>query len=124
MKYFNKAAAALLLVGSTVLAGCGQVHVGTVDRARVQEEAPQLKSVVDEANAKLMEAQQLQMDTQRKMAGLQQMYSIQLEQKLNAAMQDIVKEKKLDVVLDSSKKYPSVLSGGVDVTDEVIGKLQ
>lgn len=143
MKYFNKAAAALLLVSSTVLAGCGQVHVGTVDRARVQEEAPQLKSVVDEANAKLMEAQQdaqskftanpnmtaeesqqLQMDTQRKMAGLQQMYSIQLEQKLNAAMQDIVKEKKLDIVLDSSKKYPSVLSGGVDVTDEVIGKLQ
>ena len=90
MKYFSKAAAVVLLAGSTALAGCGQVHVGTIDRARVQEEAPQLKSVVDEANTKLMEAQQeaqnkfaanpqmtaeesqqVQMDTQRKMAGLQ-----------------------------------------------------
>ena len=144
MKYFNKAAAALLLVGSTVLAGCGQVHVGTVDRARVQEEAPQLKSVVDEANTKLMEAQQdaqskfaanpnmtaeesqqLQMDTQRKMAGLQQMYSIQLEQKLNVAVQDIAKEKHLDVVMqDGAQPYPSVLVGSTDITDEVIGKLQ
>lgn len=143
MKYFNKAAAALLLVGSTVLAGCGQVHVGTVDRARVQEEAPQLKSVVDEANAKLMEAQQdaqskftanpnmtaeesqqLQIETQRKMAGLNQMYSIQLEQKLNTAIEAVVKNKKLDVVMDSSDRYPSVLSGGLDITDEVIGKLQ
>ena len=143
MKYFSKAAAVVLLAGSTALAGCGQVHVGTIDRARVQEEAPQLKSVVDEANTKLMEAQQeaqnkfaanpqmtaeesqqVQMDTQRKMAGLQQMYSIQLEQKLNVALQDVAKEKKLDAVMDSSKKYPSVLSGGVDVTDEVIGKLQ
>ena len=143
MKYISKAAAAVLLTASMFAAGCGQVHIGTMDRERVQTEAPQIKAVVTEANEKLMEAQQdaqskftanpnmtaeesqqLQMDTQRKMAGLQQMYSIQLEQKLNAAMQDIVKEKKLDVVLDSSKKYPSVLSGGVDVTDEVIGKLQ
>ena len=96
-----------------------------------------------EANAKLMEAQQeaqerfaqnpnmtpeqaqqVQMDTQRKMAGLNQMYSVQLEQKMDVAIQDIVKEKKLDIVMDSSKKYPSVLSGGVDITDEVIQKLQ
>ena len=70
------------------------------------------------------EAQQLQMETQRKLAGLNQMYSIQLEQKLNVAVQDIVKEKQLDIVMDSSKNYPSVLMGGVDITDEVIGKLQ
>ena len=144
MNYLNKAAAAVLLTSSFFAAGCGQVHIGTVDSTRVQTEAPQIKAVIDEANAKLMEAQQeaqarfeaspnmtteeaqqLQMETQRKMAGLNQMYTIQLQQKLDVAVQDIVKEKKLDIVLDSgTKKQPSVLTGSVDITDEVIGKLQ
>ena len=144
MKYLNKAAAAVLLTSSFFAAGCGQVHIGTVDSTRVQTEAPQIKAVIDEANGKLMEAQQeaqakfeaspnmtteeaqqLQMETQRKMAGLNQMYTIQLQQKLDVAVQDIVKEKKLDIVLDSgTKTQPSVLTGGVDITDEVIGKLQ
>ena len=144
MNYLNKAAAAVLLTSSFFAAGCGQVHIGMVDSTRVQTEAPQIKAVIDEANGKLMEAQQeaqakfeaspnmtteeaqqLQMETQRKMAGLNQMYTIQLQQKLDVAVQDIVKEKKLDIVLDSGPKtQPSVLTGGVDITDEVIGTLQ
>ena len=143
MKYISKAAAAILLTASMFAAGCGQVHIGTMDRERVHTEAPQIKAVIAEANEKLMEAQQeaqakfeanpnmtaeeaqqLQMETQRKMAGLNQMYSIQLEQKLNVAVQDIVKEKQFDIVMDSSKTYPSVLTGGTDITDEVIQKLQ
>ena len=128
MKYFSAAPAAVLLAASIFTAGCGQVHVGTVERERVQNEAPQLQSLVAEANTKLAEAQaeaqqrfqanpnmtpeeaqQVQMDAQRKMAGLNQ---------------EIVKDKKLDVVMDSSKKYPTVISGGTDLTDEVIQKLQ
>ena len=143
MNYLSKTAAAVLLAAGTLTAGCGQVHIGTLDRERVQEEAPQLKAVVTEANEKLMEAQQeaqakfaanpgmtpeesqqLQMETQRKMAGLNQMYSVQLEQKLNVAVQDVVKEKKFDIVMDSSKTYPSVIMGGTDITDDVIQKLQ
>ena len=143
MKYFSAAPAAVLLAASIFTAGCGQVHVGTVDRERVQNEAPKLQSLVAEANTKLAEAQaeaqqrfqanpnmtpeeaqQVQMDAQRKMAGLNQVYSVQLEQKMNAAVQEIVKDKKLDVVMDSSKKYPTVISGGTDLTDEVIQKLQ
>ena len=141
MKYFSAAPAAVLLAASIFTAGCGQVHVGTVDRERVQNEAPQLQSLVAEANTKLAqaeaqqrfqanpnmtpeEAQQVQMDAQRKMAGLNQVYSVQLEQKMNVAIQEIVKDKKLDVVMDSSKKYPTVISGGTDLTDEVIQKLQ
>lgn len=143
MNYFNKAAAAVLLTASMFAAGCGQVHIGTLDRERVQTEAPQIKAVVTEANEKLMEAQQeaqakfaanpnmtteeaqqLQMETQRKMAGLNQMYMTQYEQKLNVAVEDIVKEKHLDIVMDSSKTNPSVIVGGADITDEVIGKLQ
>ena len=144
MNYFNKAAAAVLLTSSFFAAGCGQVHIGMVDSTRVQTEAPQIKAVIDEANGKLMEAQQeaqakfeaspnmtteeaqqLQMETQRKMAGLNQMYMTQYEQKLNVAVQDIAKAKDLDIVLDAgSEKAPTVFTGGVDITDEVIGKLQ
>ena len=143
MKYFSNVGAAALLAVCVCMTGCGKIHVGTVDRDRIQEEAPQLKAVVAEANTKLGEAQQeaqakfaanpkmsaeesqqLQMETQRKMAGLNQMYSVQLEQKLNVAVQDLVKEKKLDVVVDSSQKHPTVPLGGVDLTDEVIQKLQ
>ena len=143
MNYFSKAIAVVLLTASIFVAGCGSVHIGTVDRSRVQEEAPAIKAVVAEANTKLMEAQseaqakfeanpamtteeaqQLQMETQRKMAGLNQMYSVQLEQKLNVAVQDVVKEKKFDIVMDSSKTYPSVVMGGTDITDDVIQKLQ
>ena len=144
MNYLNKAAAAVLLTSSFFAAGCGQVHIGTVDSTRVQTEAPQIKAVIDEANGKLMEAQQeaqakfeaspnmtteeaqqLQMETQRKMAGLNQMYMTQYEQKLNVAVQDIAKAKDLDIVLDAgSEKTPTVFTGGVDITDEVIGKLQ
>ena len=58
MKYTSKAAAAVLLSASMFAAGCGQVHIGTMDRERVQTEAPQIKAVVTEANEKLMEAQQ------------------------------------------------------------------
>ena len=57
MKYFSAAPAAVLLAASIFTAGCGQVHVGTVDRERVQNEAPQLQSLVAEANTKLAEAQ-------------------------------------------------------------------
>ena len=45
MNYFSKAAAAVLLTASALAAGCGQVHVATLNVARVQEEAPQIKSV-------------------------------------------------------------------------------
>ena len=143
MKYISKAAVAVLLTASMFAAGCGQVHIGTMDRERVHTEAPQIKAVIAEANEKLMEAQQeaqakfeanpnmtteeaqqLQMETQRKMAGLNQMYMTQYEQKLNVAVEDIVKEKHLDIVMDSSKTNPSVIVGGADITDEVIGKLQ
>ena len=137
MKYISKAAAAVLLTASMFAAGCGQVHIGTMDRERVHTEAPQIKAVIAEANEKLMEAQQEAQtkfeanpnmtaeEAQRKMAGLNQMYMIQYEQKLNVAVQDIAKEKELDIVLDAgSEKAPTVFTGGVDITDDVIGKLQ
>ena len=107
------------------------------------QEAPQVKSLVDEGNQKINEAreeaqkslqdnpdmsqedaQKTQAEAQRKMASLNQSYQMQLQQKVSAALQDIAKEKKLDVVVDSEKEQPTALMGCVDVTDDVIAKLQ
>ena len=72
----------------------------------------------------LTDAQKTQAEAQRKMASLNQSYQMQLQQKVSAALQDIAKEKKLDVVVDSEKEQPTALMGCVDVTDDVIAKLQ
>ena len=120
MKYFSAAPAAVLLAASIFTAGCGQVHVGTVDRERVQNEAPQLQSLVAEANTKLAEAQA---EAQQRFQANPNMTPEEAQQ-VQMDVQEIVKDKKRDVVMDSSKKYPTVISGGTDLTDEVIQKLQ
>ena len=140
---FRIMALAALTALSFAVAGCGQVKVGYIDQARVVEESPQLKSVVEEANQKLEEAQKqaeeelsqkqdmtdeefqkFQTDTQRKLMGLNQAYATQLRQKLDVAVAGVVKDKELDTVVESSKDQRVVVRGGVDVTDEVIQKLQ
>ena len=64
--------------------------------------------------------QQLQM----RGASLQQSYATQIKAKMDAALGDIAKEKKLDTVVNSNTKDGVIITGGVDVTDEVISKLQ
>lgn len=126
-----------------LMSGCGQVKIGYIEGSRVMQEAPQVKALVDEGNQKINEAredaqkslqdnpdmsqedaQKTQAQAQQKMASLNQSYQMQLQQKVSAALQDIAKEKKLDVVVDSEKEQPTALSGCVDVTDDVIAKLQ
>ena len=69
--------------------------------------------------------QQAQVDFQRRMQSVGQAYNTQLRQKLDAAVANVINEKgNIDVVLDSSKTNPQVFMGGVDLTDEVIQKLQ
>ena len=48
----------------------------------------------------------------------------QIKAKMDAALGDIAKEKKLDTVVNSNTKDGVIITGGVDVTDEVISKLQ
>ncbi|MFA6849826.1 MAG: OmpH family outer membrane protein, partial [Selenomonadaceae bacterium] len=104
----------------------------------------QIQSIVDEGNAALAAAnkentEQLAKDqtsmskedlkkeqtkAQAKIQGLQQRYSSELKTKVDAAVADIVKAKELDVVLDNEGADKSVVQGGIDITDEVIQKLQ
>ncbi|MDD6382783.1 OmpH family outer membrane protein [Mitsuokella sp.] len=134
---------AAAFAATLLMSGCGQAKIGYIDGSRVMQEAPQVKSLVDEGNQKINEAreeaekslqenpdmsqedaQKAQQDAQRKMASLNQSYQMQLQQKINGALQDIAKEKKLDAVIDSEKSQPTAIYGCTDVTDDVIAKLQ
>ena len=56
--------------------------------------------------------------------GINQAYTTQLKHKLDETIGEIAKQKNLDAVIDSSKENPIVIRGGIDITDEVIQKLQ
>lgn len=124
-------------------AGCGQTKVAYINGERVTKEAPQIKATMDEGNAKMQEVQQelvkkleenpnmsqedaekAQMEAQRKAMGYSQQYMTQVQQKLNVALAEISKEKDIDVVMENGNYQKSVFMGGIDVTDEVIKKLQ
>ncbi|MGM9579630.1 MAG: OmpH family outer membrane protein [Anaerovibrio sp.] len=147
MKNKKRIMAALMsvLCAAALFAGCGKVNVGYVDQSRIQNEAPQIKSSLEEMQSKMAEVekeaeqkfqeagasgaseedmQKLQQQMQMKAAGVQQQYAIQIKAKVDAAMDDIVKEKKLDTVVNSNGKDSVIVSGGVDITEEVIQKLQ
>ena len=126
--------AAGLFAAMILTSGCGQVKVGYVDNERLAQ-APQLKSVMEDGQKKMEEVLQkadedfkkkenATDEDQQKLASLNQAYLTQLQQKRNAAVADVVKDKDLDVVMESSKMEPLVMKGGVDITDEVLQKLQ
>ncbi|MCR5176193.1 MAG: OmpH family outer membrane protein [Anaerovibrio sp.] len=130
-----------------VTAGCGKVNIGYVDYTRIQQEAPQVKSSMDEMKTRMedfqkdaekqlqehaaninseedvQKLQDLQQQLRMQGAGIQQQYATQVQTKIYAAMDGIAQEKKLDAVIKSNGK-DSMISGGIDVTDEVIAKLQ
>ena len=147
MKNKKRITAALMsvLCAAAIFAGCGKVNVGYVDQNRIQNEAPQIKASIEEMQGKMTEVQKeaeqklqeasssgasdedmqkLQQQMQMKAAGVQQQYAIQIKAKVDAAMDDIVKAKKLDTVVNSDGKDGVVVSGGVDITEDVIQKLQ
>lgn len=139
----KKIMAAVLISSSLLITGCGQVGIGYVDGTRIMNESAQIKSVMEEAKQKIAEIEKqaqeelannpnwtdeekmkAQGDIQRKVIGINQAYSTQLKHKFDEALAEIAKAKNLDAVLDSSKDQPLILKGGIDVTDEVLQKLQ
>ena len=146
MKLTKKSRALLVLgvAAMLVMSGCGKAKIGYIDGDRIMKEAPQIQSLVEEGNAKIQQAQEdaekdlaekkgtmsdedyqkAQADARRKVAGLNQSYSVQLKQKLDAALADVAKEKKLDVVVDNQAQQKVDIEGGIEVTDDAINKLQ
>ena len=139
MKFTKKIFAAMILSSTLLMTGCGQMNIGTIDVEKI-EEAPQMKSILDEGQKKMQELQEQALketegkseeeiakaaeEYQRKAAGIGQAYNTQMKHKLDTAIAEIAEAKKLDAVIESSKNTPVVLKGGIDITDEVVQKLQ
>lgn len=133
-----------ILVASLFMTGCGsQINIGYIDGEKIMSDAPQIKAVIEEGEKKAQEIQQEAMTTlennpewtdeekakalgelQRKLQGINQAYSTQLKYKFDEAISGIAQAKKLDVVVESSESQKVILMGGIDITNEVIQKLQ
>lgn len=143
MRFVNKLAAATLLATSLLLSGCGQGQIGTVDVNKVMTDAPRVKTLMAEAETKIKDAQQkfdqdraakpdmteeesakLQIDFQRKLEGINQAYTAQIQNRMNVVIEEISRQKNIDVVIANPADQKMLYHGGIDVTDEVIKKMQ
>lgn len=122
----------------SLLSGCSGAAntVGVLDVQKVMTESPKVKQFQEQLNAKGKEvSDQLekekatlsQEDFQKKQEQLygeflksKQDFESQIDSSIKKAMEDVSKEKKLGVILYKN----SVAQGGVDVTDDVIKKMQ
>ncbi|MCR5833178.1 MAG: OmpH family outer membrane protein [Selenomonadaceae bacterium] len=143
MKFIKKISAAALFAVSLMLTGCGQGQIASVDLNRVMDESPRVKTLLEEADGKMKDAQEkfnkdreanpnmseeeaakMQNDFQRKIAGINQGAASQIRSRIDVVLGEISHEKNLDVVVASSKDNPVLFQGGIDVTDDVIKKMQ
>ena len=128
-------AAMLALTG--MLAGCGgKDNVGVVDMSRVQKEAPLVQQYKQKTEDKQKSIEKELQDAQQSMTAEDfQKKQQQAHQELNifgASMQrqfmsdiqsklgDIAKDKNVGIIVVKE----AVPSGGIDVTDDLIAKLQ
>ena len=128
-------AAMLALTG--LLAGCGgKDNVGVVDMSRVQKEAPLVQQYKQKTEDKQKSIEKELQDAQQSMSAEDfQKKQQQAQQELNifgASMQrqfmsdiqsklgDIAKDKNVGIIVVKE----AVPSGGIDVTDDLIAKLQ
>ena len=143
MNIAKKFAAAAMLALSLMVAGCGQGQIGCVDVNKVMTDAPRVKTLMNEAETKMKDAQQkydqdvaakpdmtdeertkLQADFQRKISGINQATATQIKSRMDVVIAEIAQQKNLDVVLANSADEKILFQGGIDVTDEVIQKMQ
>jgi len=105
-------------------------------------EAPRVKTLMTEAEGKIKEAQEkfqkdyegkelsqedsvkLQMDFQRKLEGINQGYAAQIKSRMDVVINEIAQEKNIDVVLSNAKDDKTIFRGAIDITDDVIKKMQ
>ena len=66
----------------------------------------------------------IQQEAQMKAAAMNNDFQSQTRTKVDIAIDEVAKAKKIDTVVKSSKDNKTVVSGGTDITDDVIQKLQ
>lgn len=145
--------AVVMALMSVFMVGCGnETKLGYVDAERVMNEAPQIKTIRDNIDAKNKELEtkeqdlynnkasmseedfkKAQADIQRQYQGLGMQYQSQLKNTMDKVLAEVSTEKELSAVVPKSlvrsngmqiEKKDFVVQGGIDITDEVIQKLQ
>ena len=142
MNFAKKLAAVALLASSLILTGCGQEQIGSVDVDKVMAEAPRVKTLLTEAEGKIKETEEkfqqdygdkdlteeetlkAQMEFQRKIEAINQGYATQIRNRMDVVIEEISREKNIDVVISNSADDRMIFQGAVDVTDDVIKKMQ
>ena len=134
----KKIIAGLLVASAMFTFGCGgrNAEFGVVDLQKVQTEATFFKTTVENANQQLVdlnkeameamegksqeEAKQILSEYQAKAQLVQSEADNKLKASLDAALNQVAKEKELGAILIKD----AVPQGGTDVTADVIAKIQ
>ena len=142
MNLTKKLAAVAIFAASLILTGCGQSQIGSVDVDKIMKDAPRVKTLMTEAENKIKETQEkfqqeygdkemteeetlkAQMEFQRKIEGINQGYASQIKSRMDVVIDEIAKEKNIDVVLSNSAEDKAIFHGAIDITDDVIKKMQ
>ena len=137
MKTLRYLVAISMVIMAVVVSGCGQnKNVGVIDVEKVVTESPKIKVMNEELMAKHKEIEEkLNTDkttlseadfnnakqaAETEFTDLRKDLSAKMETEIKTNLEKIAKEKNLSVII---KKNVTV-QGGVDVTDEMIAKLQ
>lgn len=127
----------MALMGTLLVAGCGsEPQFGVLDGQRVMTESPKIQAIQQELTTKgealqeqlrkdqkSMSAAQFakkQKETMQEFMVIKKGLEAQLEATMETATSEVAAEKKLNLILYKQ----GVAQGGIDVTDDVIKKLQ
>ena len=129
----------VMLFSVVLLAGCGAEKpstIGIVDMQKIMTENPKIKQMQEQLNGKAQELtanlekeratlkpeefQQKEQLAYAEFMKLKQEFEAQIETQTKKVLEEVAKEKKLGAVI-----YKNGMAwGGIDVTDEVLKKLQ
>ena len=70
------------------------------------------------------EAAKAQMEFQRKLEAINQGYASQIKSRMDVVIDEVAREKNIDVVISNSADNKLIFQGAIDVTDDVIKKMQ
>ena len=142
MNFAKKLAAVAIFASSLILTGCGQAQIGSVDVDKIMADAPRVKTLLAEAESKITETEEkfqqdygekdlteeetvkAQMEFQRKIEAINQGYASQIKSRMDVVIDEVAKEKNIDVVISNSAGDKMIFHGAIDVTDDVIKKMQ
>ena len=127
----------MALMGTLLVAGCGsEPQFGVLDGQRVMAESPKIQAIQQELTTKgealqeqlrkdqkTMSAAQFakkQKETMQEFMVIKKGLETELEATMETATSEVAAEKKLNLILYKQ----GVAQGGIDVTDDVIKKLQ